>query len=54
MRKYHTNIEELTVAATDYLQQQSFSTASIKKYRSTWNHLKDFMKSFAVVFLKEI
>lgn len=45
MRKYHTNIEELTVAATDYLQQQSFSTASIKKYRSTWNHLKDFMKS---------
>ena len=44
MRKYHTNIEELTVAATDYLQQQSYSTAIIKKYLSTWNQIVDFME----------
>jgi integrase/recombinase XerD len=44
MRKYHTNIEELIVEATSYLQQQSFAENSIGKYCSTWNQLKEFMK----------
>jgi integrase/recombinase XerD len=44
MKKHHTKIEELIVVATNYLQQQSFSEESIRKYCSTWNQLKKFMK----------
>lgn len=44
MEKCINSIDDLSAAAVGYLQRQSFSSASIRKYCSTWTQLKDFMK----------
>jgi len=45
MEKQIYTIDDLSAAAAGYLQQQSFSTASIKTYCSTWDQLIEFMKA---------